>query len=105
VWAADLHGVLDQFGFAAPILVGERLGCLPALLVAAWYPEVVGGLVLIDPNYAPPPGESIAARALRECPPDEATMRSGVRCPVLVTTSASASLVHDVETLAAARLP
>jgi pimeloyl-ACP methyl ester carboxylesterase len=98
--AIDLLGMLRQFGFEAPILVGERLGCLPALLVTAWYPEVVGGLVLVDPNYDPPPGDRVEARALCDCPPDWPTLRTAVRCPVLVTSSASATLVRDVETFA-----
>src|SRR5438132_9388241 len=38
VHATHLLAVLSQFGFVAPILVGEGLGCLATLIVAAWYP-------------------------------------------------------------------
>jgi pimeloyl-ACP methyl ester carboxylesterase len=79
----DLVGVLSQFGFVAPVVVGERFGCFTALVVAAWYPDRVAGLVLLDPTYAVPALESVAARALRDCPPDWSRLRSGLRCPVL----------------------
>jgi pimeloyl-ACP methyl ester carboxylesterase len=82
--AMDLLATLDQFGFVAPILIGERLGCVAALLVAAWHRGRVAGLVLIDPTYDPPASDSIEARALRDCPPDWPTLRKAVQCPVLV---------------------
>jgi pimeloyl-ACP methyl ester carboxylesterase len=98
--ATDLRDTLRQFGFSAPVLVGERLGCLASLLVAAWYPTEIGGLVLIDPTFDRPADESIEARSLRDCPPDIATLRKAVRCPVL-----EASGIHDIETFLAASLP
>lgn len=85
--AADLLATLQQFGFAQPTLVGERLGCLPALLLTAWYPERVERLVLVDPTCEPSPGtaaDSVPTRALRDCPPDWSALRAAVRCPVLV---------------------
>lgn len=84
--AADALAMLDQFGFRAPILAGERLGCLPALLLAAWFPSRPSGLVLIEPSCAPSPGDQpgIEALALRDCPPDWAALRATVECPVLV---------------------
>jgi pimeloyl-ACP methyl ester carboxylesterase len=84
--AVDLRATLEQFGFAAPILIGERLGCIAALLVAAWYPDVIGRLVLVDPVYEASPLHelTIEARALRECPPDWPSLRSSVHCPVQV---------------------
>jgi len=82
--ALDILATLDQFGFVEPVLVGERLGCVAALLVAAWHVDRVAGLVLIDPTYAPPASDGIAARALRECPPDWPALLEAVRCPVLV---------------------
>jgi pimeloyl-ACP methyl ester carboxylesterase len=84
--AADLLATLEQFGFAQPTLVGERLGCVPALLLAAWYPERVERLVLVDPTYERPliDEDTVVARALRDCPPDWSTLRAGVRCPMLV---------------------
>src|SRR5207245_9519776 len=44
--AVDLIGVLSQFGFRTPVLLGERLGCVTALVAAAWYPDRVAGLIL-----------------------------------------------------------
>ncbi len=105
LWFDDLFGVLKQFGFGAPILIGERLGCLAALLVAAWCPSEVGGLVLIDPHYDPPAGDGLAAQALRDCPPDWPALRSAVHCRVLVTSASDVALTGDVEALLAATLP
>jgi pimeloyl-ACP methyl ester carboxylesterase len=90
--AADLLATLDQFGFVAPILIGERLGCLSALLIAAWHRGRLAGLVLIDPTYDPPPFDSIQARALRDCPPDWPALRKAVTCPVLVLRWGNAAL-------------
>jgi pimeloyl-ACP methyl ester carboxylesterase len=95
VAAADLLGVLDQFGFSEPVLVGEGLGCLSALLVATWHPDRVGRLVLIDPSDTAPVSEGLEARALRDCPPDWPSLREAVRCPLLTvdwSTSALASI-------------
>ena len=96
----DLLGVLSQFGFRAPVLMGERLGCVTALVAAAWSPHRVAGLILFDPVYDTPRSESLAARALRDCPPDWPALRSAVRCPVLERSAA-----EDVEAFLAATLP
>jgi pimeloyl-ACP methyl ester carboxylesterase len=79
----DLLGVLSQFGFARPVLVGERLGCVTVQVAAAWYPDRVAGLILVDPVYAPSQSETVATRALRDCPPDWSSLRAALRCPVL----------------------
>ncbi len=99
VWATDLVGMLDQFGFTEPALVGEGLGCLPALLVAAWYPMRVRRMVLVEPTTEPP-GDTIEARGLRDCPPDWPRLRAAVRCPMLETTQ-----LYDIEAFLAAPLP
>jgi pimeloyl-ACP methyl ester carboxylesterase len=104
VHAADLLAVLDQFGFDSPILIGEGLGCVAALLVAAWHPKRVGRLALIQPTYAAKPAptaspaphaqtmpavpaapaaRSVLVRSLHDCPPDWLTLRQAVDCPVL----------------------
>jgi pimeloyl-ACP methyl ester carboxylesterase len=95
--AVDLIGVLDQFGFEAPALISERLGCLTALLVAAWYPERVGCLVLVDMTLET---SGLMAQALRDCPPDLARLRATVRCPVLESTD-----LADIETFVRGTLP
>jgi len=82
IQAMDILATLDQFGFEQPILVGERLGCVAALLLAAWHPTRVERLVLIDATYVAQ-GNSLEARSLRDCPPGWTTMRAAVHCPVL----------------------
>jgi pimeloyl-ACP methyl ester carboxylesterase len=86
VQAADVLATLDQFGFLSPVLIGERLGCVAALLIAAWHPDRVASLVLVDPTYTAPPehASSVEARALRDCPPDWPSLHAAVHCPVLV---------------------
>jgi len=86
----DLIGVLSQFGFRIPVLLGERLGCVTALLAAAWYPDRVAGLILADPVYDPPASEEVAARALRDCSPDWSSVRSALRCRVLESNALEA---------------
>ena len=86
----DLIGVLSQFGFRTPVLLGERLGCVTALLAAAWYPDRVAGLILADPVYDPPASEEVAARALRDCSPDWSSVRSALRCRVLESNALEA---------------
>jgi pimeloyl-ACP methyl ester carboxylesterase len=54
------------------------------LLVAAWHPSRVAGLVLVGAAYDSPPSDSLLARALKDCPPDWAALRGAVECPVLV---------------------
>jgi pimeloyl-ACP methyl ester carboxylesterase len=98
--AVDLIGVLSQFGFRTPVLVGERLGCVTALVAAAWYPDRVRGLILVEPLFDARPAETLAARALGDCPPDVARLRAAVRCFVLERTTP-----EDIEAFLAATLP
>ncbi len=94
--AADLLAAVDAFGFVKPVFVAERLGCVAALLVCAWRAKGVDGLVLIEPAYEPPPGNSLEARALRQCPPDWRALRAAVDCAVLVLARSS-SVVRDLK--------
>jgi pimeloyl-ACP methyl ester carboxylesterase len=82
VSALDVDGVLRQFGFESATLVGEGLGCVMALVVAAWYPDHVGRLILLAPKWESLE-DSIEARALHECPPDLRALRARVRCQVI----------------------
>ncbi len=102
--ALDLLGVLGQFGFAAPVLVGERLGSVTAVVVGAWYPDRLAGLILVDVKYDPPPDESIEARALRDCPPDWPRLRRALQRPVL-EIAAGALSIEAVEAFLRATLP
>jgi len=97
VAAADLLDALAQFGFTAPVLLGEGLGCLPALLVATWHPDRVGRLILLDPTCTPPADDTPEARALRDCPPDWSALRSRLSCPVFETTATAPDLVERIE--------
>jgi pimeloyl-ACP methyl ester carboxylesterase len=84
VQAMDLLGTLDQFGLERPVLIGERLGCVAAVLVAAWHPGRIARLVLIDATFAAPSSfDNLEARALRDCPPDWPSLRAAVQCPVV----------------------
>jgi pimeloyl-ACP methyl ester carboxylesterase len=49
VLAVDLLGVLDQFGFDNPVLIGEEVGGVAALLVARWHPGRIRKLALVNP--------------------------------------------------------
>jgi pimeloyl-ACP methyl ester carboxylesterase len=102
--AIDALASLDQFGFERPILVGEGLGCLPALLLAAWHVGRLAGLVLIDAACEPPPVDSLAAAALRDCPPDWPALRTAVVCPVLELRRAALA-VGELETFLAQLAP
>jgi pimeloyl-ACP methyl ester carboxylesterase len=99
VAAADVLGFLDQFGFDSPTLIGEGLGRVAALVVAAWHSTRVGRLVLVEQSDDPPP-DTLEARALHDCPPDWPRLRAAVRCPILETTD-----LRDVEAFIAAGLP
>ncbi len=80
--AMDLLALLDQFGFGSPVLLGEGLGCLTALLVAAWFPTRVSGLILVNQTSEA----------------DVAALRQRLTCPLLALPAwdadASARL-HD----------
>jgi len=99
----DLLGVLDQFGFLSPVVLGERAGCISVMLVAAWYPERVGRVVLVDPTLASV-GDDVRALSLRECPPDWRALRARVGCEVR-ELSDGPSLVALVKTFLEAPLP
>jgi pimeloyl-ACP methyl ester carboxylesterase len=81
VHATDVVEFLRQFGFVSPVLVGEGLGCLTSLIVAAWFPTQAGALILMDARFDAV-GDGVEARSLRDCPPDIAALRGAVRCPV-----------------------
>ena len=91
VAAVDLLGVLQQFGFSAPVVVAERLGCVVVLALAAWYPRSVGALILVDAQKAAPPDDTREAYALRDSPLDLTAVRQRIQCPVF-----EASSVEDV---------
>jgi pimeloyl-ACP methyl ester carboxylesterase len=87
VQLADVLGVMDQFGFLHAIVVAEGVACVTALLLATWYSQHVGRVVLVQPRFALD-GKSLQARALRDCPPDCVRLRADLKCPVEEATSA-----------------
>lgn len=44
----DIRGTLEALGLKRPVLLGHSLGCYISILVAARYPELISGLILID---------------------------------------------------------
>jgi pimeloyl-ACP methyl ester carboxylesterase len=105
VAAFDLLGVLRQFGLERPVLIGESLGSLPVVLLAAWYPSCVGRVILLDPTLAASASDSPEARALRACPPDWPALRAHVRCDVLELRADDPALMSRVEAFLEAPLP
>jgi pimeloyl-ACP methyl ester carboxylesterase len=101
----DVLGVLNQLGFEQPVLVGERLGCVPVMLIGAWHPSRVAGLVLIEPSYVAPVGNSVEARTLRECPPDWPKLRAASGGRSLHVERVDGDLPRQVEAFLAATLP
>jgi pimeloyl-ACP methyl ester carboxylesterase len=89
--AAGVLWLLDTFGFEQPVLLGTGLGGGVALLVAAWYPTRVAGLVLVNHALTSARRRKIAAladeqpawRAWLDAPPAWSRLERQVVCPVL----------------------
>jgi pimeloyl-ACP methyl ester carboxylesterase len=81
VHAADIREFIVQFGFERVEVVADGLGCVIALLVAAWCPTCIAHVRLVNPRFEAE-GASLFARSLRECPPDWARIRAAIACPV-----------------------
>jgi pimeloyl-ACP methyl ester carboxylesterase len=81
VHVADVLELITQFGFEGVWLVGERLGCVTALLAAAWRPECVARVRLVDACFTAD-GDSLFARSLRDAPPDWNAIRASIICPI-----------------------
>jgi pimeloyl-ACP methyl ester carboxylesterase len=93
VLVADLHGLFAQFGFQDVGVVAEGLSCASARLLAAWYPELVHALVLLDEQL--PEGDALLARSLRDCPP----LRHPLACPVVELASTGTAVLNELQTL------
>jgi pimeloyl-ACP methyl ester carboxylesterase len=105
VHVGDLLASMTQFGLSQSVIVAEGLGCVTALILAAWHPERVGALALVDACYDGPPDAGLITRSLRECPPDWSVIRAGIGSPILELSSASPALAAEVERLLGTRLP
>jgi pimeloyl-ACP methyl ester carboxylesterase len=93
----DVRRAMQQFGFGATVVLSSAYGTCIVLPLAAWYPRLARAVVLIDPIYAPPTCDGIAARSLRECPPDWIVLQNQIQCSVR-TTSAN-QVVSDLREL------
>jgi pimeloyl-ACP methyl ester carboxylesterase len=70
IFADDLIGALQGLFTGPVLLAGHSMGAIASLMVAASHPELVRGLVLIEPVFVPPvigvrPVPDIAERAAR----------------------------------------
>jgi pimeloyl-ACP methyl ester carboxylesterase len=101
--AAQTVWLLDTFGFESPVLLGSGLAAGVALLVAAWYPARVAGLVLMSPGLTPARRHKIAAlaadepawRAWLDAPPAWARLERQVVCPMLRVRAGGARGIVD----------
>ncbi|MFQ5898582.1 MAG: alpha/beta fold hydrolase [Candidatus Methylomirabilia bacterium] len=62
-FCADLRQVLDKLGWEQVILVGHSMGGHNAMAFAAWHPEQVRGLVIVDSRPAIPLERLLARQA------------------------------------------
>ena len=103
-FAADIVGVLDALRWDSAVLIGHSMGGHNAIGCAAWYPERLRGLVIVDSRPAIPaerltqmkergarphrrhPSVEVAAAAFRLLPPETRAE------PVLVTHLARESV-------------
>jgi esterase len=53
-FVADLAGMLDQLGWARAVVVGHSMGGHNAMAFAAWHPDRVRALVIVDARPAVP---------------------------------------------------
>jgi pimeloyl-ACP methyl ester carboxylesterase len=68
-FVADVLAVLDALGWPAAVLVGHSMGGHNAMACAAWHPERVRGLVVVDARPAIPPERLARMRERGERPP------------------------------------
>jgi pimeloyl-ACP methyl ester carboxylesterase len=97
-FAGDIVGVLDRLGWEAAVLVGHSMGGHNAIACAAWHPDRVRGLVVVDSRPAIP-AERLAQmkergeRPLRRHPTVEAAV-AGFRLLPPETVADPALLAH-----------
>jgi esterase len=105
-FVADLIAGFDALGWDQPILVGHSMGGHNAMACAAWHPDRVRGLVVVDARPAIPPDRlerlrGRGHRALRPHPSEEAAVaafrllpRETVADPALLAHLARAGLAR-----------
>jgi pimeloyl-ACP methyl ester carboxylesterase len=88
---SEVHRLLDTFGFKQPVLLGSGLAGGIALLVAAWYPTRIAGVVLVSHTLTSARRRKIAVlaaeqpawRAWLDAPPAWSRLERQVVCPML----------------------
>jgi pimeloyl-ACP methyl ester carboxylesterase len=68
-FAADLLGLMDHFGWARMALVGHSMGGHNSMGFAAWHPERVSALVVVDSRPLLPPDRIDRMRERGQRPP------------------------------------
>jgi pimeloyl-ACP methyl ester carboxylesterase len=69
--AGDLAALLDGEELRGAVVVAHSLGCSVASLLAVARPDLVAGLVLVDPDYGGSPASRDRLAALAATPDDE----------------------------------
>jgi pimeloyl-ACP methyl ester carboxylesterase len=80
-FAGDLLAVMDALGWGHMVVIGHSMGGHNAMAFAAWYPERVRGLVVVDSRPAIPDDRLVlmhrrGQRALRHHPTVDAAVRA-----------------------------
>jgi pimeloyl-ACP methyl ester carboxylesterase len=68
-FADDIVGVLDRLGWESAVLVGHSMGGHNAIACAAWHPERVRGLIIVDARPAIPAERLVQMKERGERPP------------------------------------
>jgi pimeloyl-ACP methyl ester carboxylesterase len=55
--ASDVAALIRELKLKKPVVMGHSMGAANALHTAAFYPDLVGGLVLEDPPFIDPPAQ------------------------------------------------
>ena len=61
--AKDVAAAMRSFGLGPSVIVGHSMGAFIAAALAAQFPELVSGLVLVDGGYVPDRSSGVAADA------------------------------------------
>jgi pimeloyl-ACP methyl ester carboxylesterase len=101
--AAQTLRLLDTFGFDRSVLLGSGLAAGVALLIAAWYPNRVAGLVQVNPGLSHARWAHVAAlaeqqpawRAWLDAPPAWARLERRLTCPMLRLRARSVGRIVD----------
>jgi pimeloyl-ACP methyl ester carboxylesterase len=106
-FAADVRALMDHFGWPRMALVGHSMGGHNSMAFAAWHPDRVSALVVVDSRPQLPPDRIDRMRERGQRPPrlhatEDAAVRSFRLLPKETTADAAllehlarAGLIHD----------